>query len=179
MDGRYAEDIATGAPFGQRLRIAGRPREGAEERYVILEEPGDPVLTHFHGRLLPHFKRDCPHCRGDQPKPLWYVGASSLGGELVILELTWKCYQSAAAAARTLADRRSPDLFGEEIDVVGNTFTRLLVRVSRANFKSSQRVLRCDQRVKRSEPWPYRTREELARIWGIPMRPRLFRAEEA
>jgi hypothetical protein len=180
MDGpRYSDEIATGGDGGQNLRIAGRVREGTEEKYVIMEEPGEAVMTHFRGKLVPHWKRNCPHCNGtDVPKALWYVGACLVNGELVILELTWKCHRAAAAAARHHHGKEAGiDLFGQPVAAAG--FTGLLVTISRANFKASQRVLRCDQRVTVSEPWPYRTREELARIWGIPIRPRLFRAEEA
>jgi len=174
----FVDEVATGKGTA-KLRIVGRPREGAEETYVILEEPGDPVLMHYRDRLVPHFKADCPHCDGtDEPKPMVYVGATTLGGELAILELSWKCFQSAGAAARKLSGNlRGLNLFGEPIEADGR-FTGLMVRISRANFRASPRVLRCDQRAKSTTPWQYRTREELARIWGIPVKPRLFRAED-
>lgn len=168
----YTEDVATGVPDGTRLEISGRPREGYEERMVLAEEPGEPVQMHFRQVLVPHFKRDCPHCLPtDLPKPLWYIGAYTLRGEAVIAELTAKCFASAEAAARRL-DLRG--IHGLEEDQ-GAVFAGLLITVSRGNFPRSPRVLRCDQRVEIKVPWAYNTRLELARIWGVPVRPRLYR----
>jgi hypothetical protein len=175
---RYADEIATGA-IRRKLRIAGRPREGAYEDYVLLEEPGEPVLMHFSGRLVPHYKRGCPNCKPDQeePKPMWYVGARNHAKEPVILELTDRCWESLEAFAREKSQTIGVDLYGQPI-AVDALFIGLLVRIQRANFKNSPRTLRGLQRVPVvKDPWPWRTREELARIWGVPIRPRLFRAE--
>lgn len=174
----HHDDVATGSGGRAKLRIAGRPKEGQEVSYVILEEPGEPVLMHFRERLVPHFKRGCPHCDGkDEPKPLYYVGAETGTGESVILELTPKCFETAAAAARNVpSGDGKPDLFGTPT-VVTTVFRGLLVKISRSNYRFSQRVLRCSQRVKEGNfgRWPYHTREELARVWGIPIRPRIYR----
>jgi hypothetical protein len=77
----------------------------------------------------------------------------------VIVELTEKCFRTLEAAAR----------------VQGGTCTGLLIRITRADFRASPRILRCEQRVPKWQPWPYDTRRELARIWGIAIRPRLFK----
>jgi hypothetical protein len=166
----FADDIATGL-LPETLWIVGRPRPGPayEERYVILEEPAEPIQMHWiKNELMPHFRVNCPHCAGQplERKPLWYVGASTMSRELGILELSWRCFRSAQAYA------------GNSIG--GKTgFIGLLVTISRANFSSSPRVLRCSQRVATVEnPWPYNTREELARIWGLLPRLRIHRAAE-
>jgi hypothetical protein len=58
-------------------------------------------------------------------------------------------------------------------------FTGLLVTIRRGAGRSP-RVLRCEQRVQvAAGAWPYETRHELARIWGVPLRPRLYREGEA
>lgn len=174
----YADDVATGEPR-QKLRIAGRPREGSSEKMVVMEEPGEPVLMHYAGKLVPHFKRDCPNCTpNEEPKPLWYVGASTFANELVIMELTGKCFYNLAASARSVAPvAEGLDLFGDEIRKI--SFVGLVVTISRANFKRSPRVIRCEQRTALKSEWPYRTREELARVWGVALRPRLWRESGA
>lgn len=178
-DTHYADDIATGMGNGSRLRIAGRPREGTDEKLVLLEEPGEPILMHWSGVLIPHYKKDCPNCNGKtEPKPFYYIGGATLASELVIVELTPKCYNSAAAAARQFSPNiRGTDLFGNPLAVSAIRFSGLLVRISRASFRASPRVLRCDQRVRPKVEWNYQTKLELARIWGIPIKPRLYRAE--
>jgi hypothetical protein len=143
-----------------------------------MEEPGQPVLMHYAGKLVPHFRRNCPNCTDAQePKPLWYVGAVTVsGGELVIMELTGKCFASLAAFARNQPTGEL-DLFGDDLPAA--QFAGLLVRISRANFQRSPRILRCEQRVQLKTAWPYRTREELARVWGVPLRPRIWREDRA
>lgn len=160
----HLDDVATGSPGSARPGIAGRPRAGTEESYVLLEEPGEPVLMHWANRLVPHFRRDCPHCDGVEPKSLWYIGSATLAGELVIVELTTKCWRTLAAAARSIE---------------GPGYIGLLIRIRRAAFTASPRVLRCEQRVRVQAAWPFNTRLELARIWGVPVRPRVFRGEES
>jgi hypothetical protein len=165
----FADDIATGM-LPQKLWIVGRPKAGHEERYVILEEPGEPVQVHWvKGELAPHFRVNCPHCADGllEAKPMWYLGASTMGNDLAILELPWKCFRSAAGYAGS--------------SIGGKTgFVGLLVKISRANFASSPRVLRCEQRASTTDnPWPYQTRHELARIWGVPMRPKLYIQKQA
>jgi hypothetical protein len=178
---RYADDVATGAGGPRKLTIAGRPAPGGTASYVLLEEPAEPVLMHWSGRLVPHFKRDCPYCQEDaeEPKPLWYVGAAERTAERVLVELTERCFQAAQAAARRLeVSGKDPDLFGAPVTGPA-VFTGLLVTISRGAGRSP-RVLRCEQRVQvAAGAWPYRTREELARIWGVPMKPRLYREGEA
>ena len=175
---RYSDEIATG--WVKRLEIGGRIRAGSEASFVVLEEPGEPVLMHWSGHLVPHYRRHCPNCGGkaEAPKPYWYVGACRTDHDKtrLILELTEKCYESAAAVARRLTASNNLDLFGQPCTP---KWLGILVVISRAGFDRSPRVLRCNQRVpvKISDPWPYRTREELARIWGIPIKPRLYRAE--
>ncbi len=159
------DDVATGEP-APKLEIVGRPRPGGKDRYAVLEEPGEPVLMHFRGKLVPHFKNgNCPNCGEDEPKPLWYVGAATEAGALAILELTGKCFRSAESAARFVGN----NLPGPAI------FRGLVVTIVRANLDRSPRVLRCEQRLIEVPDWPYETRRELARIWDVPMRPRLFK----
>lgn len=183
MSQHYADDIAMGRGGPRRLQIAGRPAPASSVSYVLLEEPGEPVQMHWvsgsagvSGRLVPHYRRGCPHCHesAEEPKPLWYLGAAEKSGRLVIVELTEKCYESALAAARRIPARgASIDLFGVPEDVA--QFTGLLITISRGAGRS-QRVLRCDQRVTvQPGMWTYHTREELARVWGVPIRPRLYR----
>jgi hypothetical protein len=178
-----ADDIATGATGPGKLRIAGRPGPGRQETYVLLEEPGPPVLMHWAaGRKVPHFRRDCPHCAqgAEEPKPLWYLGAFCMASrQQVLLELTEACFRGAgAAAARLEAGPADVDLFGAPLPG-GAVFTGLVVTVSRGGGRSP-RVLRCEQRAQVGPAaWPYRTREELARVWGVPVRPRLYKEEGA
>lgn len=185
MDRPYAEDIATGSAARATIRIAGRPRQGQRETYLILEEPEDPVLMHFKGKQLPHFKRNCPNCTETQlPRPMWYIGSLMIlgqRGELVILELTQKCFESLSAAARKIGVPgmlTGVDLFGEKIESVA-VYRGLLVDIVRADFPSSPRTLRCEVRRQTDVEWPYHTREELARIWGVPIRPRIYREKQA
>lgn len=172
------DDIATGLPQA-KLIIAGRPRPGCKETYVIIEEPAEPVLMHFRGTHVPHFKKSCPHCDGfgSDAVPFWYTGASTMGGEPVILELTVKCFRNAQRSARQPFGRVGTlsELFGEDVKPV---FSGLMVQIYRANFPKSPRVLRCEQRVTVSK-WQYETRRELARIWGLTIRPRLYQEESA
>jgi hypothetical protein len=74
--------------------------------------------------------------------------------------LTEKCVETLSAAARVHGEGKC---------------TGLLVRIHRADFRASPRILRCEQRVSVTMAWPYRTREELARIWGIAIKPRLYK----
>lgn len=172
----YMEDIATGLPRDRyQLVIAGRPRPGASEKYVLVEEPDEPVLMHWNGHThLPHFKRDCPNCKDSKEryKPLWYIGAVLFGSpDPLILELTQKCYRTAAAGA-CMAE-------ADDSSGVVTVFRGLLVEISRGNYERSQRVLRCVARVEVKNDWPYRTREELAKIWGIPLKPKIYKGGEA
>jgi hypothetical protein len=181
---RYADDVATGTGGRQKLQIRGRPSPGQREKLVIAEEPGEAVLMHWNGHLVPHFKRDCPNCEGhkSEPKPLWYVGASTLKGEQVILELTQKCLETVRFYACSIPAKLSePQLFDGDWEFIkqGEVFTGLLVEIIRGSSPRSQRVLRCEHRVEIKNKWPYRTREELARIWGVPIRPRIYKQDEA
>jgi hypothetical protein len=187
MDG-YLEDVATWDGRQGWLRIAGRPRPGTEELLVLLEEPGEPVLLHWRDKqLIPHFRRDCPHCNPTSvPKPMYYIGGCYMTGQPVIVELTPKCFRTAEAAAIALDLREQSasefvaELFSEEAPTKRKAvFVGLLLRISRGNYERSPRVLRCTQRVAVKTPWAYRTREELARIWGVPIRPRLFKGEQS
>lgn len=77
-----------------------------------------------------------------------------------ILELSEKCFRTLSAAAGT---------------VRGSGFIGLFVKIFRPRYRHSPRILRCEQRVETARnPWPYQTRHELARIWGVPLRPRLY-----
>jgi hypothetical protein len=183
MTQHYTDDIATGSSHGRRLTIAGRPAAGGSADYVLLEEPEEPVLMHWRDRLVPHFRHNCPHCNPDgtsEPKPLWYVGAQTLVGQLVIVELNETCFQAAAAAARNIETQAiGHDLFGQPVKGAG-VFRGLLVKISRSSAARSRRVLRCEQRVQvAAGAWPYVTRRELCKIWGVPVRPRLYREGEA
>jgi hypothetical protein len=163
--GRFFEDeIATGKGR-KKLRIGGRPRDGSQERHIILEEPGEAVQMHYAETKVPHYRQNCPNCTGtDDPKPYYYLGAYDTGRkEPVILELTEKCFNSAQAVACTLN---------------GGAFTGLLVIVSRANFPKSPRVLRCEQIVQTFPAWPYQTRHELAHIWNVPIRPQVYKEQQ-
>jgi len=187
-DGKhYAEDVATGGDVEKRLAIGGRIRQGKEVLYVLCEEPGPQILMHWRkpngnvrGQLVPHFKRDCKNCLDcdDEPKPLWYVGALERNRDPVILELTDKCFEVAEAAAKTIGVQDGVDLFGEPIGDLGR-FAGLIVKIQRGGFPFSPRVLRCEQRCQVTAAWPYDTRKELARIWRIPTRPKLYKAEGA
>jgi hypothetical protein len=188
MDARFEDEIATGS--GRRkLRIAGRPGEGRTEEYVLLEEPPEkPVKTHFREKTVPHYTSNCPHCGPegeDDTTPYWYIGACDVSGDRVILELTEKCYNAARSYVLAHPLREPPDLFTPEpIDdcereqlrgLPATSFKGLVVTISRASAYRSQRVLRCKQRVGRFPDWPYQTRHELARIWQVRIRPRLFK----
>jgi hypothetical protein len=173
MDG--FEDIATGM-VPQKLRIGGRPRQGKEEDLLILEEPEEPVQMHWLGKLVPHYKAKCPNCeKGGEIKPFWYIGARSYtSSEPVIMELTWKCFRGVEAAARHL------DESGYQSEVpLPSRFAGLVVKIRRADFPSSPRVVRCEERRRQIPAWPYQTRLELARIWGIPTKPKIYREEMA
>lgn len=176
----YEDEIARGKIERPELEIAGRVRAGGKARYILCEEESQPVQVHYRkelGGLVPHFdKRDCPHCPHvtEAPKNMWYFGALTITGDPVILELPVACYKTAASAARKIAGGpQELNLFGDPIGEP--TFIGLLVEIRRANFTSSPRVLRCEQRVKVPRPWPYNTRRELARIWNVPIRPRLWK----
>jgi hypothetical protein len=171
----FMEDVASGVPT-RRLRIMGRPGQSGKENYVLLEEPGPNVLMHYHGKQIPHYKMNCPNCKGDEPRPFWYVGAWFEGlKHLCIVELTAKCFETAEAAARRVSGKHETvDLFGETIEVREPMFRGLYVTISQGGSAKSPRILRCSQRSGVLD-WPYRTREELARIWGIPIKPRLFK----
>jgi len=54
-------------------------------------------------------------------------------------------------------------------------FRGLLCKISRGSGSASPRVLRCEQRLTGIPDWPYDTRRELARIWGIAVKPRIYR----
>ena len=175
----FADDVATG-PGSPLLPILGRPRQGSEVLALVLEEPGEEVLLHFAGgRLRPHFRAGCPHCiaGAEPPKPLYYVGAAAVDGGLGILELTPKCLAGALAAARRLPAPGGVEALGAALAAAPPApgLTGCLVKVLRADFPRSPRVLRCSQRLADVPAWPYDTRRELARIWGVPVRPRLYR----
>jgi hypothetical protein len=185
MDGPQSfDDIARGVPE-KKLRIAGRPRQGACEIYVILEEPKEPpVLVHFADKLMPHYRRNCPYCKDakQEPKPYWYLGAFRLGSkERVLLELTEPCWRVLEAAAKEVGLRPVSDDLFDGIEEV--RFAGLEVEIHRGDYKNSARVLRCNKRVSTdgwpAKPWPYRTRDNLARIWGVPFKPRIYREDQA
>ena len=164
MEGFHDDGIATGI-VQPKLRIAGRPRVGASEEYVLLEEPGEPVLMHYVGRHEPHLKRDCPHCKPDvqqELKSFYYIGGATLGGELVIVELTPKCLDAAVAGAAAFE---------------GGGITGLMVRILRGGYAPSPRILRCVQRVRKFPEWPFHTRAELCRIWNVAIKPRIYREQ--
>lgn len=166
----YADDVATGTDQPRKLAIAGRPLPGGRAVYVLCEEPEAPVLMHWSGRLVPHFKQNCPHCKDgtEEPKPLWYIGGIEMGmREPVIVEVTARCFRTLQAAAAWVAPVTDPA-----------TFTGLVVEVRRGQAPRSPRVLRCEQRVAvAAGAWPFRTREELARVWGVPLRPKLYQED--
>jgi hypothetical protein len=182
------DDVATGEPKS-RLRIAGRPRQGGRESYVLLEDPEEPVQMHYiegTGKKLPHFRRDCPNCEGGgEPKPFWYIGGIPATGKAdqrhVIVELTKECLQAALTAAQRefpVGHRDTTDIYSVA-DMEKPVLTGLIVEVIRADFPSSPRHLRSKGRAKITDDpaWPYRTREMLARIWEIPIRPRLYKEQ--
>lgn len=174
------DDVATATgPIRRPLRIVGRPRACTSETWVIMEEPGETVMVHWRGKLVPHFRTLCPHCDGiEEPKPMWYVGAW-FGSDFGILELTPKCFSTAGAAARNTppVDYCDGDLFGGEVTQYAG-FRGLVVEIRRISDPRTPRHLRCVHRVKVGQ-WPYNTRHELARIWGIPIKPRLYKEESA
>ncbi len=182
------DNVATGGELPEsRLRIAGRPRPGTHETYALCEEPGSFVLTHYRreaGGRVPHFKKDCPHCLPtDRPEPFWYVGAQIVGARrlLVILELTRDCFETAEAEARR-TPLRGPTLIAAVITSQPTppaVFMGLVVQIHRPNFDRSPRYVRCMGRAEVKIDWPYETRRELARIWNVPVRPRLFNQEQA
>ena len=178
---RTMDDVATEIPE-RKLLICGRPKPGRSEPFVIVEEPGDPVLVHFSAerrRQVPHYRANCPNCDGTDPKPLWYCGCySPANGQLMILELTEACKRSAEAVAAKL-QYRDEMLYMAGTEASAIRFRGLLVEIRRADFASSPRILRCNQRVTVAIDWPYETRRELARIWGVPVKPRIFREEQA
>jgi hypothetical protein len=171
----HLDDIAIGSDARGKLKIVGRPRQGCREKMIMLEEPDPrgPVPMHFNKTTklkLPHFRKHCPNCNGnDDPTLYWYVGCwCQERNEFAIAELTEKCFESLAAAARTVGPA------SETGKIVG-----LHALISRADYQGSPRVLRCEQRVHIGQEWPYVTREALARVWGVPIGPRLFKAEGA
>lgn len=179
MASHFFDDIAVGigAP---RQRIVGRPGQGQSFTGVILEEPGEPVQMHFAGgNMFPHFRTNCPHCVKEQleTKGFYYLGCWSPGVGLGILELSLSCYRSCAAAACRDTTEIKEVFSGSTGDL---RFRGLVVQISRGGFKNSPRVLRVQQRLgeARLQEWPLRTREELARIWGVPIRPRLRKVSE-
>ena len=116
----YADDMATGGPVRPKLRIAGRPKEGGEETLVFLEDPPEtPIATHWRGKRVPHYKSGCPHCLPDtdnETTPMWYVGSCTTVGELVIVEMTLKCYRAAKAMAREKPLESGVNLFGQPLE---------------------------------------------------------------
>jgi hypothetical protein len=161
-------DIVTG-PIESKLLIVGRPRSGQTDKFVLLEEAGEPVQMHWMraGRThLPHFKVNCRNCQdGDDCKAFHYVGCWHLGLDApAIAELTEACFASAQAGA---VERPGP---GGALVLRG-----LLCTVFRGSASYAARVLRVQQRVLRAAPWQYCTRRELARIWGVPAKPRIYR----
>jgi hypothetical protein len=176
----YLAGVETGIPEAPLLPIVGRPGPGRAERFVIWEEPGEPVQMHYRGKQVPHFKHDCPHCLPtDSPKPLWYVGVRLHNGHAAIAELTYPCLTTIAAAAR-----RIPLKGPQRLDVIivqdvsqAAVFTGLLVKIQRPDSARSPRYARCEQRTEAplNDPWTYNTRRELARIWNIPLKPRLYK----
>lgn len=177
-----ADGVARGMPGEKKIRIGGRPRQGKDCEYILLEEPEAPVQMHWlKNRLVPHFTRNCPHCNAgsEEPKPLWYIGSLDLfGKEAVILELTEKCFLTAQAGAESFPCHgpSQPGLFEDALEPVP-TFKGLVVLINRGDFTGSPRVLRVKARAHRFPDWPYRTREELARIWGIRIKPRIYREQ--
>ncbi len=164
MDSRFEDEIATGVRQ-RTLPIGGRMAEGQEFSYVLLEKPSEPVLMHWSAKRVPHYKTNCPNCDGsDDPKPFWYIGGieQKLKGRFMIVELSEACFRTAEAESRQHGG-----------------FVGLVVKIGRGRFRYSQRVLRAEQRIQDVPSWPYQTRRELARTFHIPIRPRLFRAEEA
>jgi hypothetical protein len=160
----------------KKLYIGGRPRPGQEESYTLLEQPGPPVRMHWSGKFLtPHWKLNCPNCTGEaELKPMWYIGACSPLWGLIIVELTELCYRSAEMAARHV----DANGFYEEMPQDAS-FAGLVVKIGRGSRAASPRWLRCDERKRHVREWPYQTRHELARIWGIPANPKLYEAENA
>lgn len=172
------DQVATGIPE-RKLRIAGRPRPGCTETYVLCEEPGDVVQMHYRGKKVPHYKHRCPHCPpSDDVKPYWYVGAITRGGEPVIVELTHTCYLTLEAAARSLTPRGPTTIAAVVLSQLDNrkpVFRGLLVHMG----LNRRFWLRCEQRVEVANEWAFHTRRELARIFEVPVRPRLFNQEQA
>src|SRR5262249_24463567 len=122
------------------------------------------------------------HCDDAEPKPLYYLGGMDVSGEYVIVELTPKCLASALAAAGSIALARAATpgelLYAAERGAAGRAqLVGLLVTVSRGGFDYSERVLRAEQLVASPATWPYDTRRELARIWGVPVKPRIFKEQ--
>lgn len=175
------ENVATGGELPEiKLRIAGRPRAGGSETYVIREEPGPFVLTHYRrecGGRVPHFRKDCKHCLPtDKPEPFWYVGAQTRNGVPVILELTRDCFRTAEAEARRTPLRGPVPLAAVIVDQTPPAiFLGLIVQVFRANVDRSARCLRGMGRAEVKVDWPYHTRRELASVWKIPVKPRLYK----
>jgi len=175
----FNDEIATGGD-DFKITIGGRIRPGVlAEKYILAEEPGEPVRMHWRDRLVPHFRRDCPHCdgTGEDTKAMVYVGGWTLTFDEVIIELNWKCFCSARSAAVKIERDKLGDLF--DVAVQKPRFTGLKIEISRSNFQFSPRVLRCESRVPVNRKWRFDTRRELARIWGIPVRPRLYQEETA
>jgi hypothetical protein len=169
------DELDTGE-LPQKLHIGGRPPLGSDDIYTILEEPGPPVRMHWTGtHLAPHWKQNCPTCPkdGGELRAMWYVGAyCTMWGE-VILELSERCFRSAEAASR----HYNSDGYLEDMPIAEPFFVGLRVRVGRTKHASSPRWLRCEGRAKRVRPWIHKTREELARIWGVPIKLRIHQRE--
>ncbi len=180
------DEVATGEGPRRSLPIMGRPKPGQTQKLILMEEPGENVLLHWvaeRRKHMPHLKHNCPHCQAespDVPVKAWYIGGQTVEASpsYVIVELTEKCFKSAWAAAR-MKWAPATELFSEPHDQP--IFRGLLVHISRIDREASPRVLRCDQRIKLAAEavWPFNTRRELAFIWGIAVKPRLYREEGA
>jgi hypothetical protein len=164
----FDKDIATGLTES-KLKIVGRPRPGEVEQVVILEEATEPVQMHWIKNkrlLLPHYRCDCPNCdEAEDVKAYHYLGCIHLAtNSMAILELTMTCYGNLAAGASEHPDTAN-----------GFPLRGLLAQIFRGKSSLGQRVLRVKQRLLRVPDWRHHTRRELCRIWGIPVKPRLYK----
>jgi hypothetical protein len=181
MADHFIDDVATGDAEAF-VSIRGRPRSGTSEAYVFLEEPGRQVLMHFSRRFrgghLPHYVKDCPNCdNAESPKPFWYIGAVTRDRELCLVELTPRCFRAAEVASRIIRPRAEiPQVLDAVVSQTAgkSIFTGLLVTIG---LNGGARWLRCGQRIEITTTWPYETRRELARIWGVPVKPRIYREQ--
>lgn len=185
----FVDDGISTGQLPERLQIGGRPGAGRTLSYVLLEEPGQPVRMHYDrslNRKTPHLRDRCPTCLAHERMgfefsesdltPLWYIGATALGSWApCAVELTIKCLASAEAAARRIKGTVGLDLFGDQVDSVVQ-FRTLLIRITQVGEKTP-RVLRAEQRVLDVPAWPFNTRIELARTWGVAIKPRLYKED--